>query len=76
MVTIPKDPYGITVKEGMKCAYNYQGQVRLGRITKIIATPPIHAWRTSYNFTICVKEEMEQKISKVSNPKNLVILPG
>ena len=69
------DPYGITVKEGMKCAYNYQGQVRLGRITEIKIVPNRNPARMD-RLTICVKEEMTQNISKVSHPKNLVILPG
>lgn len=78
MQTIPKDPYNVVVKENKKCAYNYQGQVRLGRITAIRATAPkaSRPWQTTYDFVISVKEEMTGRISKVGNPKNLVILPG
>lgn len=75
MVNIPKDPYNTTVKEGMKCAYNYQGQVRLGRITGIKIIPNRNPARMD-KLVISVKEEMSQCISKVSNSKNLVILPN
>lgn len=66
---ILKDPYNTEIEEGMKCAFNYAGETRLGRITEI---------KESRNGKpkIFVKEEMSQWISKVTSPKNLVILPN
>jgi hypothetical protein len=69
------DPYGVRVEENKKCAYNYQGQVRLGRITDIGHINRRNIQRIG-KVVISIKEEMTQNISKVSNPKNLVILPG
>ncbi len=71
----PRDPYNILVQEGQKCAYNYQGQVRLGRITRIFNSPKPDGWGNP-KYVISVKEEMTGDISKVGNPKNLVVLPG
>ena len=71
----PRDPYNVSVLVGQKCAYNYQGQVRLGRITDITVAKRRDPQKIG-KIIISIKEEMTQLISKVSNSKNLVILPN
>ena len=73
------DPYGTYIAVGDDVAYNYQGEVRLGRIVEIKVKPRNVVCMgqrvpASDKLLIKVQEVRTGKISTVSKACNLVVL--
>lgn len=72
-----KDVYDNVISIGRRVAYNYQGEVRIGHVTAIVNIKRggnlINEWTKEPYICIHVMQS-NKKISKVSKPKNLVVI--
>ncbi len=79
--TFARDTYDTTVFLGGFCAFNQSGEVRKGHISDIrprkvtsCGKPVTHDWYGNPYSTFFIREQATGKISKVTNPRNLVML--
>lgn len=75
---ITTDFYGKTVSEGVKVAFNYQGECRRGVVIRIDPRTQYgqtHRWPHEPYLTIHIEHETgPRRVSKVTNRKNLVVI--
>jgi hypothetical protein len=76
---ITQDYYGNTISEGVKVAFNFQGELRKGTVLRIVGrtqhgkTQREWGSREPY-LTIHVEHCDDGEISKISSRKNLVVI--
>lgn len=69
----PSDRYGVEVRPGGACAFNYSGQVALGHVKRIRLREQsmLHQW-----YTIIVTHiDYPDRETKLRSARNLVMLP-
>lgn len=75
---IIRDHRGTLIEKGLKVAYNYQGQVRIGTIIELIKNyyrkrpNSQHGW--TLEFELLVSEENGNINSRIKNPNSFVII--
>lgn len=70
------DPYNQKIRVGSRVAYNYQGQVRIGLVTSLERWNHNDRWSGNRTrWRIQIQEQKEGFVSKVTHPRNLVVIP-
>lgn len=65
-----KDPYNVLIEVGSLVAYNYSGEVRIG---KVLSFKPATLYRNPITY-ILIQEQATGFVSQVSSSRNLVVI--
>ena len=78
---ILSDAYGSSITNGVKVAYNYAGEVRIGKVLEVKESKrygKVKDWTGAPYVVIHIEmsptPKEVSKISKVTNPRNLVVI--
>lgn len=68
------DYHGTPIEVGSKVAYNYSGQVRMGRVTRIFQGSR-HGWPATHFKVRPIDAPPNLSDSTITNPYNLLVIP-
>lgn len=69
-----KDARDNILEIGQRVVYNLSGELSVGIITNIIEKYRVYYSHTYFSGTIYIKQDNKEHISKIKNPKGIIVV--